>query len=266
MRPCATKFLSRFLPPRRWAREPAWAWPRFMASSSSIRGGLKLNPSRVSARCSRSFCPWRKGRRKARPNPEPISIRAADVQPRTIFLVEDEAPLREMASMILKRLGHQVVVAQDGPEALSLWPQHRGKIDLLFTDMVMPGGITGRELADHLLREEPRHARHLFHRLQRGFVQFRTSNSSKASIVCSSLTMPPPWFARSKKPLPTEINAGRPPLCLESPLPLFQIPHATVAQTFPVALRMGFDPVFAGLQLHVLPDEHAVCAIAAFAL
>jgi len=80
---------------------------------------------------------------------------AVDVQPRTIFLVEDEAPLREMASMILKRLGHEVVVAQDGQEALNLWPQHRGKIDLLLTDMVMPGGITGRELANQLLRETP---------------------------------------------------------------------------------------------------------------
>jgi CheY-like chemotaxis protein len=83
-------------------------------------------------------------------------IRAADVQSRTIFVVEDEAQLREMASTILKRLGHQVVVAQNGPEALSLWSQHRGKIDLLFTDMMMPGGMTGRELADRLLSEEPR--------------------------------------------------------------------------------------------------------------
>jgi CheY-like chemotaxis protein len=57
--------------------------------------------------------------------------------------------------MILKRLGHQVVVAQDGQEALSLWPQYRGKIDLLLTDMVMPGGMTGRELADRLLSEKP---------------------------------------------------------------------------------------------------------------
>jgi PAS domain S-box-containing protein len=82
-------------------------------------------------------------------------VPASGVQSRTIFLVEDEAPLREMASMILKRLGHQVVVAQDGQEALSLWPQYRGKIDLLLTDMVMPGGMTGRELADRLLREKP---------------------------------------------------------------------------------------------------------------
>jgi CheY-like chemotaxis protein len=82
-------------------------------------------------------------------------MRVADVQSRTIFIVEDEAPLREMASTILKRIGHRVVEAKDGPEALSLWPQHRGEIDLLFTDMVMPGGMTGRELADRLLREEP---------------------------------------------------------------------------------------------------------------
>ena len=82
-------------------------------------------------------------------------IRAADVQSRTIFIVEDEIPLREMASKILKQLGYRVVAAKDGPEALSLWPQHRGEIDLLFTDMVMPGGMTGRELADRLLREKP---------------------------------------------------------------------------------------------------------------
>jgi PAS domain S-box-containing protein len=82
-------------------------------------------------------------------------IRAADGHSRTIFLVEDETPLREMASKILKRLGYHVVSAGNGPEALALWPQHRGKIDLLLTDMVMPGGMTGRELADCLLREAP---------------------------------------------------------------------------------------------------------------
>ena len=39
---------------------------------------------------------------------------------------------------------------------MNLWPQHRGKIDLLLTDMVMPGGVTGRELADVLLRDDSR--------------------------------------------------------------------------------------------------------------
>ncbi len=61
----------------------------------------------------------------------------------------------KMASKILQRLGYRVLTVGNGPEALALWPQHRGKIVLLLTDMVMPGGMTGRELADCLLREAP---------------------------------------------------------------------------------------------------------------
>ncbi len=80
---------------------------------------------------------------------------ARPMRSRTIFVVEDEAPLREMAAKIFKRLGHEVVTAESGPDALRLWPQQRGKIDLLFTDMRMPGGMTGRELAENLLRDEP---------------------------------------------------------------------------------------------------------------
>ncbi len=79
-----------------------------------------------------------------------------DAKPHTIFIVEDEASLREMAAKILRRLGYQVITATDGPEALKLWPQHREQIDLLFTDMMMPGGLTGRELAERLLQEQPR--------------------------------------------------------------------------------------------------------------
>ena len=60
-----------------------------------------------------------------------------------------------MAAKILKRLGHIVVTAQNGPDALILWPQYRGTIELLFTDMRMPGGMSGRELAEKLLQDEP---------------------------------------------------------------------------------------------------------------
>jgi PAS domain S-box-containing protein len=82
-------------------------------------------------------------------------VRAATTKPRTILVVEDEASLRGMAEKILKRLGYTVVTAQDGPEAMRLWPQLQGKIDLLFTDMMMPGGMTGRDLAERLLRDRP---------------------------------------------------------------------------------------------------------------
>jgi CheY-like chemotaxis protein len=88
--------------------------------------------------------------------PRPSQIWTTKVEQRTILVVEDETPLRDMAAKILKRFGHQPLLAKDGPEGYNLWRQHRGKIDLLFTDMVMPGGMTGRELADCILREEPK--------------------------------------------------------------------------------------------------------------
>jgi two-component system cell cycle sensor histidine kinase/response regulator CckA len=82
-------------------------------------------------------------------------MQASGLKLRTILVVEDEVSLREMAAKILQRLGYQVLTAQDGPAALKLWPQNREKIDLLFSDMMMPGGMTGRELAERLLQEKP---------------------------------------------------------------------------------------------------------------
>ncbi|MCX6905168.1 MAG: response regulator, partial [Verrucomicrobia bacterium] len=43
----------------------------------------------------------------------------------------------------------------NGPEALALWEQHPGEIDLLFTDMIMPGGLTGLDLTAQLRKEKP---------------------------------------------------------------------------------------------------------------
>ncbi|WP_017302070.1 PAS domain-containing protein [Nodosilinea nodulosa] len=64
-----------------------------------------------------------------------------------ILLVEDEELVRRYAYDQLLNLGYQVLVAIDGPTALALVRQ-RDDIDLLFTDVVMPGGMSGRELAD----------------------------------------------------------------------------------------------------------------------
>jgi PAS domain S-box-containing protein len=74
----------------------------------------------------------------------------------TILLVEDETPLRVSVQTILSRLGYRVLDAANGREALAIWKQHREDIRLLLTDMVMPGDLSGRELADRLLAENPR--------------------------------------------------------------------------------------------------------------
>src|SRR5262249_51810693 len=74
----------------------------------------------------------------------------------TILVVEDEPVLRDMAHLILQDCGYSVLDAGTGAEALQVWDDHPGKIDLVVTDMVMPGGMSGRELAGRLLAKHPR--------------------------------------------------------------------------------------------------------------
>lgn len=72
-----------------------------------------------------------------------------------VLVVEDEAPVRAMVCICLRRLGYQVFEAKNGPEALKVWAQHHSEVDLLFTDMIMPAGCSGVELAQRLQQEKP---------------------------------------------------------------------------------------------------------------
>jgi PAS domain S-box-containing protein len=73
----------------------------------------------------------------------------------TILLVEDEPVVRELVREILHTYQYKVVEAESGIDALRVWDQYDGKIDLLLTDMVMPEGLNGRELADQLKKRRP---------------------------------------------------------------------------------------------------------------
>jgi two-component system cell cycle sensor histidine kinase/response regulator CckA len=73
----------------------------------------------------------------------------------TVFVVEDEETVCSFVSRVLSAHGYTVHVARSGVEALALWPQIKPKPDLLLTDMVMPGGVMGRELAERLLALDP---------------------------------------------------------------------------------------------------------------
>jgi two-component system cell cycle sensor histidine kinase/response regulator CckA len=72
----------------------------------------------------------------------------------TILLAEDEEDVREVAREFLESGGYTVLQAKDGAEAIRLVEQHNGNIDLLITDMVMPG-MTGNELAVRLREKRP---------------------------------------------------------------------------------------------------------------
>ena len=69
----------------------------------------------------------------------------------TILIVEDEPVLRDMTRDILEASGYKILEAASGKEALAVWNQAGSPIDLLLTDMMMPGGVSGVELAEQLL-------------------------------------------------------------------------------------------------------------------
>jgi CheY-like chemotaxis protein len=73
----------------------------------------------------------------------------------TVLIVEDEPVLRRMAQVILSDCGYRILQAGTGVEALNVWQQQKGNIDLLLTDMVMPEGMSGMDLAQRLVDAKP---------------------------------------------------------------------------------------------------------------
>jgi signal transduction histidine kinase len=73
----------------------------------------------------------------------------------TILLVEDDVHVRFSVRTALSIFGYQVLEAATGAEALEIWRRHGPEIRLLLTDLVLPGGMTGRQLAEQLLQLEP---------------------------------------------------------------------------------------------------------------
>jgi CheY-like chemotaxis protein len=82
----------------------------------------------------------------------PAAVRGGE---ETILVVEDEPVLRDMAHLILQDCGYQVLEAGTAAEALQVWDRNPGGIDLVITDVVMPGGMSGRDLAARLRARRP---------------------------------------------------------------------------------------------------------------
>lgn len=73
----------------------------------------------------------------------------------TILLVEDDPTVRMLVGQSLRKLGYTIHEAANGKEAMVLWQDFGSSIDLLFTDMVMPEGMTGLELVERLQAMKP---------------------------------------------------------------------------------------------------------------
>lgn len=72
----------------------------------------------------------------------------------TILVVEDEPSVRAVVVQLLRNLDYTVIEAEDGAEALKRL-EETGEIDMLFTDIVLPGGMTGKDVACEVLKRQP---------------------------------------------------------------------------------------------------------------
>ena len=74
----------------------------------------------------------------------------------TILVVEDERDLRDFVARELRRHGYRIFEAVDGPSALEIWAQYKNEIKLVFTDVIMTGGMNGREVAEKIWADNPK--------------------------------------------------------------------------------------------------------------
>ncbi len=86
------------------------------------------------------------------PNPAVLPMHGGN---ETILLAEDEHALRRTIRRMLERLGYRVLEAPNVSVALELWKENRPEIRLLITDLAMPGNMSGTDLAQNALLENP---------------------------------------------------------------------------------------------------------------
>jgi PAS domain S-box-containing protein len=131
-----------------------------------------------------------------RPEEEPPDVSPEDLRNRVVLIVEDEAKLRKVAAKMLERLGLRSMQAETARDALELLADTH--VDVLFTDIELPGGMNGTELADV--------AHHLYPELK---VLFTTGYAREAVLQERGLHEHAPWLLKpySHRELARELKA-----------------------------------------------------------
>ena len=147
------EFSIRSTRPKRRAKDPGWGSRPRSASSPSTAAGSTCRASSGAARHSRSCCRPRRTHRSCVHRQRTVAAPHGGTE--TILLVEDEPGVRLLTRTVLERGGYRVVEAANGADGLRAWVESGGQVDLVLTDVVMPDGMSGRELADRLQKGRP---------------------------------------------------------------------------------------------------------------
>lgn len=110
----------------------------------------------------------------------------------TILVVEDDGMVRRMLETMLAMGGYNVLSAASGAEAIEVWKVSGPKVNMLLTDMVMPGGITGKELAEELRKERPT-------------LRVLISSGYSSELVSGGEALPPKTWFLAKPYTPSEL-------------------------------------------------------------
>jgi CheY-like chemotaxis protein len=95
------------------------------------------------------------GEKPVQSSPPPHVATPTPGQGETILVVEDEPALRAVFSNVLRRHGYRVLVAEHASQVLENWESWASDVSLVITDIVMPSGMNGLELIEHLRRLRP---------------------------------------------------------------------------------------------------------------
>lgn len=98
---------------------------------------------------------WQESDGQSDPKAAPPQTKAVTKGRERVLLVEDERGVRDTMLRVLKRAGYEVSCAIDGAEGQSVWEESAGQFDVLVTDMIMPGEMSGRDLAERLRESKP---------------------------------------------------------------------------------------------------------------
>ena len=138
------RFSSRFSPPRRPAKAPASGLALVFGFTKQSEGHVNIYSEEGHGTTIELCFPRSQAAEATTGQTEIEEFEPPGTE--SILVVEDDPAVRYVTVIMLQELGYTAIVAENGPAALRILDE-RPKVDLLFTDMIMPGGMHGAELA-----------------------------------------------------------------------------------------------------------------------